>query len=235
MQNFLESVVNTFKQRVESGAVQKVIEDQVDKFVKDNISSILASYSDFSKALKEKMENELISNLDRLSLEQYNSLILGMVKKKLDDEYINIARERVEGSLKELFQKPNITKFSQLIEMFKKDWEDEAREEEYECATLHVEDRDHIVFVYFDYKPDVRDYSCRHRWVVHIDRENKKLGRLVSAQDYDSDSKKLKTIDASLSRMGQLDSVLFHLIAYGVPLELDFKEAKYKLDYNWMG
>lgn len=233
MQNFLESVVSTFQQRVESGAVQKVIEDQVDKFVKDSISSMLASYGDFSKALKEKMEKELISNLDRLSLEQYNSLILGMVKKKLDDEYVNIARERVENSLKELFQKPNITKFSQLIEMFKKDWEDDAREEEYESATLHVEDNNHIIFVYFDYKPDVRDYSCRHRWVVGVDRENKKTGRLISAHDHDSESNKTRKIDASLSRMGQLDSVLFHLIAYGVPLELDFREAKYKLDYNW--
>lgn len=231
MLDLQETIIKSFNKKVSDGSVEKLVDQHLDKFIKDTVDNSLSSWGDFNTALREKISKELISNLDRFSLVEYSDVIMSMVKKRVEEAYVDVALERMKSNLDDLFSKPTeFKKVSELIKFMKEDCTDKYADPKPEKATLHVDAGDYLTFVYFDSREDVRQYSCA--WKLIFDKE----GRLISAEfnkSHDEKTPVYRPVNASMRSMRKIESILFHLIAYGVHLEQDWSKAEDQLEYEY--
>jgi hypothetical protein len=221
MKELQDAIVQTFTQRVESGAIQTLVEQNVDKFIKETLSDALRSYGDFSKALQKKINDDLCSKLDRLSLEQYNSIILQEIKARLDDVYLKGAKKHLESMLDEMFQKPKEKyKLSEIVKLYREQHEESARENDIEKMSVHIDDSSsYLFFIYIDSEGDKMEHQCALRLVVDKD------GLLTSAHEKDIYNK-MKAIRADKQHMGAFDSLLFQIMVWGTKVEVDKRESE---------
>ena len=234
MQDLQQAIVSSFNAKVQSGEIDKQISDRLNKFTESVLSDVLASYGDFSKALKDKIQADLIAGIERFSLQSYNEIVVNKIKERVEQAYVTDATKHVEKLLDKLFRKPTIKKFSELFKMFIEDNDDEARDEQWEHASLHIDDRDHIVFIYFDPKPNTADYSCL--WRLTMDREGHVLSAARRTSTYSKsfrEEHEYQKISASLNRMDAFESTLFQLQSFATVLEKDFDRAESSTNYEW--
>lgn len=66
------------------GYVEKIVRQQLEKTIKDIINDTFREYSDFGKQLEEYIKNNININFDKLGIEEYNMLILTVLKEHLD-------------------------------------------------------------------------------------------------------------------------------------------------------
>lgn len=230
MEQLKDAIVQTFNKKVEDGTLQKQIEAHMDKFMNSVFSDVMASYGDVSKALKEKIQKELIGSIDRFSLQNYNGLVVEKIKERLEKHYVGDALTHLKKVMDDLFDVPEVKTFAELVELFQKDHEEEARDEQWEKFTCEVDDRDHIVFISLDRKPDQESYKCEYR--LTMDRAGQILSVQKREDRYSSGNHgKMMKLGASTERWDKFDKMLFQLSTMDHPLEKNFSSVSES--YDW--
>lgn len=134
MKELETAITAAFTKMAETGAIQKIIEQKIEKTVEDILGDLLRSYSDFGKGLKETIQNSLNVDLRELGLAGYNDIILKIVKTKLDASMEVFGKEQIEKDLEELLKSPPAEiKLSELVEQLKEGHEDE---DHYQCTCI---------------------------------------------------------------------------------------------------
>jgi len=120
MKEIETAVTAAFTTMAASGALQKVIEENVVRAVSECVKNTLGSYSDFSKALNEHVKAALNVDFRELGLTGYNEIVLKIIKTKLADSINSVGVQRLEKEMGELLVDPPAEiKLSDLVEQFK--------------------------------------------------------------------------------------------------------------------
>lgn len=235
LNDFRDLILNSFNKKVQEGAIQEIVDKQVDNFVKEVTTDTLRSYSDFSKAFKEKLEEELIGCLGKFSLHEYNALIIETVRKRIEANYVNTALQRFDKELDELFQVPDqpLT-LSHVIDELKKCYEEDARDDGVERVTLHIEESkyssrpegDRTYFIYFDPIEDLESHGCRYRLFVSegkvcsasVKREHFSISRTHPKKTYESVAKRAFLEG---NRVSDFEKLLFHMLVNECEITVD--------------
>lgn len=83
--NIQEQVQSALNNIVESGTIEKIIAQKVEKAIEDILSDSLRSYSDFGKKLEEVVKQSLQIDLSKISTLGYQQIVVDIVKQKLQE------------------------------------------------------------------------------------------------------------------------------------------------------
>jgi hypothetical protein len=166
MKELETAIVAAFNKMAETGAIQTIIENKIEKTVADILDGILKSYSDFGKNLATHIQQSLNVDLSQLGLVGYNDIVLKIIKAKLDDSINIIGKNRLEKELSELLVNPPAEiKLSQLVTDMKESYQDRG----YSQCTCIVEDSAYssticqaYLRIYLDAKEKDKN-SCEYR------------------------------------------------------------------------
>lgn len=107
MQNTIQAAVHAATQTlIESGAIEKRIEEALEKTISSAIKSELESYSKFGQSIKDKVAQALAVNFDDLTLPSYGESILAVVSNIVKARAEASIAEHVQGRLEELLANP---------------------------------------------------------------------------------------------------------------------------------
>ncbi len=114
-------VAEVTKEVEDSGFIRETIKKHLQKSLDESIASMFRSYGTFGKALEKKIEGELVVNLSQLSLAAYGDIILGHVRRVLDDQIAADAVVKLEKLVGKHLTKLDKTewKLSEIIEKYK--------------------------------------------------------------------------------------------------------------------
>lgn len=165
-----KSVDSAMANLVESGKIEKMIEDRLEKTIKDLIDDALKSYSDFGKELKAKIEQAVKINFKEFSLPEYNTVIGNHVISIIQDTMYPVAKAAIEENLKKFFkplEKDSYT-FSEIVELYKeaaRQWHDAEPGERF---TARIEEKNGgFTYISIDQKPNQSRYQCQFRIGIH--------------------------------------------------------------------
>lgn len=79
MKELNDLIVARMNSMTESGAIEKMIDTQLQESVKDILKNSLRSYSDFGKAITEKLEASLAGSVSKVSFPEYSHFISAAV------------------------------------------------------------------------------------------------------------------------------------------------------------
>lgn len=204
---------------VESGKLDELVTDKIERTVADIIDQSLRSYSDFGKALTKYVGDNLNVNFDMLDIEGYNEFILKIIQKQLDGRLMDESAKRVAEDLETLLgHPPGEISLSGLIETFKKKiMDDEFHDEEHELTDISWHWRDDgggFSYASWDADPGKPYHACAYQIGFHH-------GAAFSWRINEQDPK-------SRLFMGPLydfDRRLFQIYAAGTPIILDHTDV----------
>ncbi|KVZ18618.1 hypothetical protein WT88_29490 [Burkholderia stagnalis] len=215
----LEQAFSTaFSNIISSGLIEKAIEENIAKTVESTIREQLRSYSDFGKAIEERVKTALQVNFDNLGLPGYNDLILKIVRAQVDANVQSTLAAQVEKQMTELLTPaPAELTLSALVAEF---IEDSKRYDNSgpDRITLIVEEDSSYSstkfhHIYLDKEEGQGKYECHHRIDVH---NGKMYNVLIGKQDPD---KKL-----FVGSLYGFERRIFQLYAAGTKLIVDGDE-----------
>jgi hypothetical protein len=159
------AVTAAFTTMAASGALQKVIEENVTKAVSECVKNTLGSYSDFSKALNEHVKTALNVDFRELGLTRYNEIVLKIIKAKLADSINTVGVQRLEKEMGELLVNPPAEiKLSALVEQFKRNLDRYDRRDGRITCDVNTADSTGIcpgyAHIYMDKESGKSRYSC---------------------------------------------------------------------------
>lgn len=213
-----EVIASQLKKKIESGAVNDKINEKLDEFVDYVIGEALSKWSDTSKALSKSIGDKLSLNLDKLSLEQYNTVICKMVNERLSNVYVGKAQEHLIKIMDEVFQVPKKEyKLSELLDNVFKDTE-EAQSCNEARGSLHIDnDYSDYYHIYFDEDVDKKKYDCDYNLFV----ANKKLVSAVKST-YRYGTKQIQPRPGDT--LSSFDAMLFQAVVHESKVEVDVDE-----------
>lgn len=214
----LQNVVSTaFANIVASGAIEKAIEEKLQKTITEAIDGELRSYSDFGKAIGERIKQSLQINFDTLGLPGYNDLVLKIVSQQLEVNMSSALSEHIQERMTELLAPaPASINLSDLVaEFIKLDTERASYAPTSDEFTLIVKRDTEIRSMRFEYvylDPDAykSEYQCKYQIRI-VDG----VVSNVTFNDVDP-SKKL-----FVGKLYGFERRLFQLYAAGTKLVLD--------------
>ena len=125
MKELETAIVAAFATMTKTGAIQQIIEKEIERTVGDILHSSLNSYSGFGKQLEKVINDSLNVDMEQLGITGYNYTILNIIKSKLDSSIEVIGRAQIEKDLEELLQcPPKEIKLSQLVEQLKNNYDE---------------------------------------------------------------------------------------------------------------
>lgn len=173
MKELEEQVVKAFRTMVESGQLEKSIQEKVARTVNEVLDESLKSWSPFGKALKEHVATQLNVDFRALGLGGYNDLVLSVIRSKLDSLIDATWKADLEKGMEDLLRGgPSEIKLSELMAELKETYSYDASQKGWEHATCIVESKEGISslrWVHFDPEPQTQTYRCRFRMLVHAD------------------------------------------------------------------
>lgn len=102
MEQLKEAVAVAFDKIVASGAIEQAIQSKLQDTVASIIKEQMSTYSDFGKAVKEKVERALEINLGEISLPSYGDLIGKIIRTQIDASMRKEFADALEANLKGL-------------------------------------------------------------------------------------------------------------------------------------
>lgn len=169
MEDLKSAVSTAFANVVASGAIEQAIEKQLADTIGSLIKRELREYGDFGKAIKERVQQAVGVNLERMDLPSYNDLILQIIRRQVDGIMQSEAAQQLEANMAKLLeQAPAEITLKKLIEEF---IEANKEDKEGQDFTLLI-DREHgMLYVCLDEEDGKTKYNCDYR--LGIDREGK--------------------------------------------------------------
>jgi len=172
MKEFEQAVTAAVQGMVASGKLNEIIEAKVARTVDDIVGEALRSYGDFGKSLKEALVDALAINTDDLGIAGYNTIVLEIVRRKLDAAVITAGKAQIEEDMDKLLSAatPGEIKLSQFLKDFAKDtlWmRDRGRR-----PTIILDESSgsyHCRWLYLDPKPEQHKHACAYRMLLGDD------------------------------------------------------------------
>ena len=161
---------------VGSGRIEKAIEETLARTISDCIDQHMRSYSEFGKAISEKVKAAIGADLGRISLPEYHAIVLELVSRKLHEFIKDQGTKQFEEMLGELLEPaPPEIKLSQIVTDFKDwvadryDYEDRSDSE----ITVILEEPEYSFsttrWVYLDKDANKRKYDCEFAFLIAAD------------------------------------------------------------------
>lgn len=176
----LKSAVSTaFANVVASGAIEQAIEKQLADTISNIIKTELREYSDFGKAIKDRVQQAVGVNLDQMDLPSYNDLILQIIRRQVDGIMQSEAAQQLESNMAELLeQAPAEITLEKLIEDF---IEANKEDKEGQDFTLLIERKYGSTYICLDEDPGKAEYSCDYR--LAVDHDGKVYSLMLGTKD----------------------------------------------------
>jgi len=154
-----------------SGKIEKMINEQLDATVRSAIKSALG-YK-FEENLRKALSEELHVNLDHLGFGGYNQMVLGIVKKNVDQYMREDMGKRLDEAMKEILSNPpSEIRISEIIDAFVdecmkyNDEEDVCKDDIRE--RLIIEENDHGSYYDISIKDPDRNTWGRADLFIHV-------------------------------------------------------------------
>ena len=210
-----ETVQSELTNLVDSGKVQEIIREQLEKTIKSTFSDLLRDCSDFGKNLKDKLSQAMDIDLTKLTLLNYNTIVTDIVKAELDKSILQHVQIPITEAIRQIAS-PLEKKEWLLSEIIEKFIEEEVEKDAYDGSiTLIVDDgRYGTTHVSFDKEEDKKEYNCEYRLSIRNE-----TGTLWS---FNIGSYKTVSQDQRQGPIhGSFDNFIFKLYASGCTIKLD--------------
>ena len=179
MEDLKTAVSTAFANVVASGAIEQAIEKQLASTIGDLIKHELREYSDFGKAIKERVQQAVCVNLGQMDLPSYNDLILQIIRRQVDGIMQSEAAQQLESNMTKLLeQAPAEITLQKLIEEF---IEANKENKEGQDFTLLIERKWGSTYICLDEDAGKSEYSCDFR--LAIDKDGKVYSLILGAKD----------------------------------------------------
>jgi hypothetical protein len=201
------------KDLIEGGYLEETVKKHLQKSIDEAIKDAFGYFSPFYKELRDKLQESLQVNFDKLDLPSYNAIVLDMVSKMIANTLQTEGRKKIEEDLNKILGQPiSKIKLSELVCEMMDDEEDYGDEYEGEDASLHISKGIALTYIYMDPEPDKRKYDCKYQ--ITIDSDNNKVLSVTI------DGKGLDTSFITKGAYG-FEKTLFKLFVNGAVIELD--------------
>lgn len=104
MKELNDLIVARMNVMTESGAIQQLIDKQLEDSVKDILRDSLRSYSDFGKAIKEKLSESLAGAVEKVTFPEYNKFVSDAVVECMSSHMGAEVVVGIQEQLKEILQ-----------------------------------------------------------------------------------------------------------------------------------
>ena len=164
----LKSAVSTaFSNVVASGAIEQAIEKQLASTISSLIQNEMREYSDFGKAIKDRVQQAVCVNLDRMDLPTYNDLILQIIRRQVDGVMHSEAAKQIEANMAKLLERaPTSITLEKLVDDFIESHKEDRAGQDF---TLLVERKYGSTYVCFDVESGKSEYQCAFRLGIDPD------------------------------------------------------------------
>jgi len=127
MKELNELTAQKMQQLCTDGTLEGMIEDSLKKMLKDQVDSAIRSYSDFGKAIGEKIEASIGASLTQVSLPEYNNFIAHTVVSAFESNLKEQAQKQIVEVIEDkLTPVPKEMAFEALTDKIKSYWGDEC-------------------------------------------------------------------------------------------------------------
>ena len=207
--------------------IEKIITEKTQEVIKETLESIIKdtfkSWSDFGKELKNKVSAELKINLEEIKLDEYNQIIISLLEQSLKENSTDnlYFKEKIDKLIKEIAETDvkSEYKLSEIINLYKSEYEEEAQEDGYEEMYLKVKESSvsDLIWIFIhkceidnEYGSDIQfGYNIRTDKIISLNIENKK---------YDSKS-------IYKNRLYGTDKLLYQMFLLGSKIIIDEKDC----------
>ncbi|TVU79890.1 hypothetical protein FQP85_22115 [Pseudoalteromonas neustonica] len=220
VQEMFGSILN---EKIQAGALEIAISKKVDSLIEETADDVFRSYSDLGKALKEKMTNAIMPQLENLDdLPTYHDFVLNRLKVAAQGFYDSRLTEVLDKEFAEILAEvpENITLsyiVNSLLEEAQEDNEPEG------SITLIINDSNYSwnkpgdsLTVYIDKEADQSEHNCSFDLHLSKDKETGKYDILSIKID---DKKPGEAL--SMGRLYRMEKILFNVYAMKGRIELD--------------
>jgi hypothetical protein len=229
MQELQDKVTELLGQTIASGELDASIKRKLDKTIDDILDDMLRSYSPFGKSLRAQLEKTLTVDMD-LGIGGYNVLVADIVARRLAEaikgEWAADLAKHLDHVLRAA---PATIKVSELLEKLAEGYEDTARDEEWDHATMLIERTEYgSRWIYLDPEPREERDKYRFKWRLLVSTD----GEISSVCGDDTEGSE-RTLLAG--RRYGMEGLLFQLHAGKTRLEMDRDIGLHEHEYQHEG
>lgn len=226
--NLEKLFTDSMNKYLESGKLEEVIDQKIEKTMTDIVDSIFAWNGDLYKNMKQKMTESMAVNFNDLTLPMYNHLILEHIQNTVNDTVTEKAlpgiTERIEAILQ---SEPKDYKLSEILAELAETvdgLEDLDYGESHEMS-LHIDNTYNLTVIYFDERPDLDDYECKYRIFLSSDKTISSAtirGREYANKNQIGADFHIKQV---LDGLYGIDETLFKIYVSGSRLDVDEEQC----------
>lgn len=217
-------VIESLAKMEAEGTVTTIVEKQVASTVKSIVEGVFGTWSDFSKNLKTEVEKQININFEQLDIAAYNTMVLNVIKEKMDEATHLQGVEKLKESLNDMLSDVQSEyKLSELISQMKEkavEYDDDL----YGTGISFHDDEDVRVlrFISFDPEEGKSKYECKYR--ISIDKE----GKLNTVKINDKEFKN----NVIMGGLHGIEETLFKIYTHGSKLIVDEEEIEVEYGYE---
>jgi hypothetical protein len=167
MDQMKDAIDTAFKNIVASGLIEKTIEEKLTETIKSAIDNQLRQYSDFGKAIEQKVKELVKVDLSSLGLEGYNDFVMKIIRKNVAELTDKSISTQIENQLKELLAPaPEQIELSKLVAnfiAFSKENDLTENQSEITLIVEHSSGSSDYRYVCLDAEPNKSAYQCKYR------------------------------------------------------------------------
>jgi hypothetical protein len=230
--NIKQIIFNSIEKMELTGIIDNAIEKEIKEAIHHIIKEEFSWYSDFGKALKEHIKNEIKIDLSTISLKEYNQTIINICRGLLEESLIKDSENQIKNLLNTFdIDIPENIKLSEIVEKIKDFWlADIEDQKEITCIYEKSDTVGGYGHFYVDPKNSTDKYSCSVQIAFHeIDGQPGKI-RIYNIRYIGKDLSKVINFEVKWS----LQTWLYRLYASQVAVvdDNEYVDVYYPTDYE---
>jgi len=159
----IEKIVNEkFLEIVQSGKIEKMIEEKLLSSIKSIVNDCLQSYGNFGTEIKKKIQESLQIGNMKLDFPSYNQLVCNWIMEIVDNQIIHTGKEQMQENIKKFFIPLNKSeyKLSEIVQAFK----DSICVPSHNRIALFIDNSDYdgYISLFLDEDPEKSKHSCEY-------------------------------------------------------------------------
>jgi hypothetical protein len=216
MKEINEIITTKTQAMIVDGTLEGMIEKQLEESIQNAVSNAFRSYSDFGKAISEKIEESIAASRNDIKIPQYNTFIAKVVKDRfvevLEDQALENISSLIESDLSPIVGEQTS---QDVMNSISKYWGDTAREHGKEEIEIEIEYSDSSEAIYAVIKhPEYDWYDIKVTFYKFRDDKAYHVGYISQ-----NDKRMTHGIDG-ITHAGDLCRYFFKL--YAMRTEIDF-------------
>ena len=168
MQDITSAVAKGLGQLIDSGRIEKVISEQIEKTISDIIKEQMRAYSPFGEHVKAAVKAALTFDPQAIALPSYNVMVCDLIRQHVENRMRGDAADHVKRLMDELLgTPPKQIKLSELVDQFKEHVKDHWRYDGEHAVTCIVERTEYgSLWLNLGTKPDMDKYKCEFKMLI---------------------------------------------------------------------